>query len=449
MADLPVGDVEQLRRLAARRRNLEQLLQRRAGDAAWAAQVVRMTEGLPDEAGGELVYQLADGYRAGGRLDLAADTYYLLARRYPDHPLTEQALRWLVQYYASSEAGVRMGGSAVKAAARQAPPESSAAAGAVQQASAALPLAGDGPPAVGLSLDARWQRAAELGTYLEAARPQLFAEPGVRFPLVAAERQLGFANPAKRYFLSLRSLPETDAWRQCAMTEEWLAEPRDVPPPKMLGRCRPAAERPHLDGVLDETFWQGAEVLRLDGVKSSSAGGTPVSPARAGKLSAALEQDSSNESQAATVRLAYDSEFLYIGVECPRAPGGDYRYDERPRPHDADLAAHDRVAIRFDFDRDYTTYCELVVDHRGWTEESSLGDASWNPLWYVAAAVDESKWTVEAAVPLAELVARPPQARQVWAVGVRRTIPGGGQAAWGGQAAAGDSPTQFGLLIFE
>ena len=47
---------------------------------------------------------------------------------------------------------------------------------------------------------------------------------------LTAQRQLGFANPAKRFFLSLRQLPETDPWRQCAAIEEWLDKPGDAPP---------------------------------------------------------------------------------------------------------------------------------------------------------------------------------------------------------------------------
>jgi hypothetical protein len=113
------------------------------------------------------------------------------------------------------------------------------------------------------------------------------------------------------------------------------------------------------------------------------------------------------------------------------------------------LSTHDRVAIRFDVDRDYTTYFELVVDHRGWTHDACWSDAHWDPTWYVAAADDESTWTVEAAVPLAELVRAPPAARHVWAVSARRTIPRVGFESWAGEARHGASPEQFGLMIFE
>ena len=85
---------------------------------------------------------------------------------------------------------------------------------------------------------------------------------------------------------------------------------------------------------------------------------------------------------------------------------------------------HDRVAVRLDVDRDYTTAFELAVDHRGWTHDACWNDATWNPTWFVAAAADESTWTVEAAIPLAELVDRA----------------AGGEARLGRVGGADDSP---------
>jgi len=451
---LPAGDIDQLRRLAARRRNLEELLERSEGNPAWAAQVVQLTDGLDAEASCELFFQLADGYRAKGQLDLAADTYYLLARKHPEHPLTEQALRWLIQFYASSEAGTRMINSGVgpsirtntnadaaDSVANEVPREvlrgtetnAGKAIGTVVQASATAALSNQKPPASGLSRDERLRRAVELGKYLETARPALFAEPDIRFPIVAAERQLGFANPAKRYFLSLGSLPESDPWKRCAITEQWLAEPSGSPPPKILGHSRRASGRPHLDGKLDEALWQGTEALRV-GRKVS-----PV-PDEAGNLA---------PDNGAEVRALYDEEFLYLAVRSAKIDGMNYQPDDRPRPHDGDVSSHDRFALRFDVDRDYTTHFELTIDHRGWTRDTCWNDANWNPSWFVAAAQDATTWTIEAAIPLAEIAVARPQARTVWALGIERTIPRVGSESWGGEKVGEHSPDQYGLLIFD
>jgi photosystem II stability/assembly factor-like uncharacterized protein len=428
LANLPSDDVEALRRLATRRRQMRKIVEQSQGNAAWAGQVANLTEGLDAASAGELLFELAETYRAAGRLDLAADTYTTLARRAPEHPLVEAALTWLVQFYASGEAAQRLANSDATNIREPEP----ITANAVQQASALAAVEENSAPVVGLSRDHRLDRAAALGKYLESARPALYANPQIRFPLVVAQRQLGFANPAQRYFLSLRSLPENDAWRRCSQTEEWFTKSEGLPPPKTLGSCRKVEGRPHLDGALDDPIWQQADRLTLAGAAEGKS-----------------------DASAADVRVVYDDQFLYVAVQCPKTAGYDYSPDEHPRPRDADLSARDHVEIQLDVDRDYTTAFELAVDHRGWTRDTCWNDATWNPTWFVAAADDEASWSIEAAIPLAQLTSEPPAARQVWAASIVRTIPRGGEETWSGatdqSGAAGqsESPDRFGLLIFE
>ncbi len=430
-AELPTQDLEALRRLATRRRHLQELMERGEGNAAWAGQVSNMIEGLSPDAAGQLLAQLADGYRKSGHLDLAADTYFLFARRYPDHPLVDPALEWLIKFYASSEAAHRLKEAPSPFGREQfSEPSPSGrgqgegvleSTGPIQQASATLPSTSPT-----LSRDDRLRRAAQLADYLKTARPVIYAEPSVRFAETAAQRELGYANPAQRYFLTLNQLPESDPWRQCAATEEWLAKPADLPPAKKLATCRPTDQPPNLDGNLDEPFWTKADRLRLSADKDLAA-----------------------NSPAAEVQLAYDNQFLYLAIHCPKSPNLDYVADATPRPRDADLTQHDRVTVRLDTDRDYSTAFELTVDNRGWTHDACWGDAIWNPTWYVAAASDATSWTVEAAIPLSELVDKPPAAHSVWAVSARRTIPRTGYETWSGPPESDGSPSQFGLLIFE
>jgi photosystem II stability/assembly factor-like uncharacterized protein len=449
--ELPVQDLDNLRRLATRRRTLEQLLERSQGNSAWSAQVTQMIDGLSDEDSGQLLVQLAEGYRKAGRLDLAADTYFLFARRTPDHPLVDPALTWLIQFYASGEMSHRLSSRSSVSTRHDANPDPGEAALAtsgepqtlakrdrVQQVASLTKITAGSGPTNNLSHDDRLGRAVQLAEYLKTARPALYAETAVRFAEVTAQRQLGLANPAKRFFISLRQLPENDPWRQCAATEEWLDKPSDSPPAKKLATCRHSAAPPHLDGKLDEPIWETADHILLQ------AAGTAL---RAGK-------GAGEESTGAEVRIAHDGEFLYLAIHCLKAENVDYQSDNSPRPRDADLTQHDRVSLKLDVDRDYTTAFELTVDNRGWTCDSCNGDATWNPTWYVAAANDESSWTVEAAIPLSELVDKPPAARDVWALAVRRTIPRTGYQTWSapatrGEAVAEDAPAQFGLLIFE
>jgi photosystem II stability/assembly factor-like uncharacterized protein len=436
-ADLPAQDLDNLRRLAMRRRNVEQLLQRNQGNTAWSAQVNQMIDGLNNDDAGQLLVQLAEGYRKTGRLDLAADAYFLFARRTPDHPLVDPALTWLIQFYASSETAHRLSTtSASNTRALDANAGDVTASTGVQQTSALTAIAASSPPVSNLSHDDRLRRAAQLADYVKTARPALYAEPAIRFAEVTAQRQLGYANPAKRFFLSLRQLPETDPWRQCAAAEEWLDKPGNTPPTKKLATCRRASAPPHLDGKLDDAIWETADRILLHASDS---------PPRSG--------EGPGEGNA-EVRITHDDEFLYVAVHCLKAVNVDYQPDDNPRPHDADLTRYDRVSLKLDVDRDYTTAFELNVDSRGWTRDACNGDITWNPTWYVAAANDESSWTVEVAIPLAELVEKPPTARDVWALAIRRTIPRTGYQTWSaattrGEAASDDSPAQFGLLIFE
>jgi hypothetical protein len=405
--------------MAERRRHLEALLERTEGNAAWAAQAGQLADGMNANDGADLLLQLADGYRAAGRLDLAADTYYLLARRYPDHANAARSLEWLIQFYSSSETSHRLasrGLREVRQARFEAPPGEPASAGGAAGAPA------DSSPTIGLSHDDRLHRATQLAEYLRASKPELYAEPRVRFAEVAALRQLGLANPAKRYHLTLRQLPETNPWRRCGESEIWLAKPMELPPPKSLGTCRRTTERPHLDAQLTEPFWETADRLRFS-----------------------LGTNASNDSPVGDVRLLYDHDHLYIAIRCPKTPSPQppAPSPQQPRPRDADLTQNDRVTLRIDVDRDFTTAFELTVDSRGWTHDACWGDAHWDPAWYVAAASDDASWTIEAAVPLSELVAAPPAARHVWAISACRTIPGVGYQSWTGEATA-DSPDQFG-----
>src|SRR6185312_7360099 len=104
----------------------------------------------------------------------------------------------------------------------------------VRQASAAVPIAPGAPPTVGLTREDRLHRAIQLVDYLKSTHPAMYADPAIRFAEIAAQRQLGFANPAERYFLTLRQMPESNPWCACAAAEEWLAHPSDTPPGKKL-----------------------------------------------------------------------------------------------------------------------------------------------------------------------------------------------------------------------
>jgi hypothetical protein len=300
---------ELVRRLAQRRRSAQAIVQRSGEDprsrTALLAEARDLTQGLDPASAADLLYQLAQTYYRSGQWEMAAEVLEMLCHRYAAEPLSRPAQVWLVQYYSSSEAHRRTDS-----------PDRSA----VVQASALL--GSD-------KSDSHSERATALGSLLQQTRPDLLAQPAVGFPLAATQRRQQ-PRVADRFYAAQRSGAADPAWRQCAQLEQWLADPRGVPPKPVL-RCRTAASRPHLDGKLDESLWQQAEPVAL----RSPLGDDGAWPA--------------------VVRMAHDREFLYAAIEARKAPGLRYEPATGPRRRDAELAAHDRVEIFLDLDRDYAT----------------------------------------------------------------------------------------------
>jgi len=401
----PTQHLDLLRRTAAQRRNMQAILERTEQDPQRGAQLLAqagdLTRQLEPDAAGRILYHLAQRYHRTGQWPLAAETLELLAQRYPDHPMYRPAAVWLVQYYAADETAWRVhGGQRVTDARGSAP---------------ALDVSRQ---------EDRPSRAAGLGKELERTRPELFAEPAIRFPLCVAWRKQGYPRQAERFYLAASRSPNRDAWCACAQGELWLAEPKGVAPKPVLA-CVQAPAKPRLNGRLDDPVWRS---------------GRPT------PLASALKDDAD---WPATVMLAYDSEFLYVALHCRRAPGTTYPASQGPRPRDGDMAGHDRVELLLDLDRDYATYYRLAIDHRGWTGESCWGDSTWNPTWFVAPGSDGEAWTAEAAIALDQLTGRYPAPRDVWAVGVQRIVPGAGMQSASAPAAAAGLPEGFAYLVFQ
>ncbi len=388
----PVESIERLRRLAARRRHVQAIIER-ADRGAWSAdqllaQIGQLTRDMDERSAGQIIFQLADRYYRTGRWPLAAETFQALAERYPRHPLAPPAMLWLLHYNVSGEAAWRI--------------------------------------TRGVS---RRQRSLELavalGKQIERTRFDLFAEPAVRFPLAAAYRGLDQPRQAKRLYQIQSRGNGRDAWWACAQGELRIADAaaRRIKPRL---KCVKAQSKPRLDGRLDDAVWKRAETATLESAQHDD-GDWP-----------------------AAVLLAYDAEFLYLAIQCRNAPNEKGNGNQpRRRPRDADLSDHDRVEVFLDIDRDYATFYRLTVDHRGWTNDRLWEDRTWNPTWYVAASRDEHGWTVEAAIPMKELTGQSPQSREVWAIGLQRVAPGVGFQSWNKPAAVDVLPDGFGHLEFE
>jgi hypothetical protein len=266
-------------------------------------------------------------------------------------------------------------------------------------------------------------RVQAVGGQIERSRPMLFARPELQFPLSSATRQAASRVSHERQPQPLH-VSAASSWAGVAAGEQWIVDAKGAAPAKLLSVVT-ALEKPTLDGRLDEPLWQIARPVALSGIV----------------------QDGQELPVAAV--LAFDDEFLYLAVSCAKAAGGDDAADNQPRPHDSDLAQRDHVTLLLDVDRDYSTWWQLSIDHRGYPAASCAGDAAWNPNWFIAAAGDQSWWTIEAAIPLVELGPHKPQVRDVWAAQIQRVVPKLGVASFGQPAAVQIRPEGFGLMVFE
>jgi hypothetical protein len=407
-------DPQVQRRLAEKRRNVGSIMRMSAGNPALLGQVGQMIGDLDESAAAALLLELATHFQQTNQMDLSVACQELITRRCPSDPLADQALVWLVQYYASSETAHAH--RPVTTEIVESPPAGSQRdPGAIQQATALQETpspehAGGGSSALAQQ---RFTRAAQVAEHIAHTRPLLYSEPQVRVPWAIAERKRGIPDKAERYLESLGIRFPGEAWQACGEVERWLADPSKPPPKKERVICRFTITKPQLDGKLDEPFWEKSSAL------------TP----------------SQYQEPASGIRLAWDEEYLYMAVKCAKSRQHAYPTEQRRRTYDADLTDHDHVKLFLDVDRDYTTYFALAVDHRGWTHDSCWHDASWNPKWFVAANSDESNWSAEAAIPWAELTPTAPKAGDAWTVSSQRILPNAAPQTL--------SPQDFRVLIFK
>lgn len=440
LIEYPAQGVDVMKRMAQKHRNMQAILARpelsQQDEARFLAQVGDLTAGLDEASAGGVIHQLGQQFYRAGRWPMAAETFQVLVDQHPDHPLSHAALVWLVQYWSSGEAAWRDGQTKQARADEAArftnqmnnagfgPPPLGQVAGAAAPARTDLQSRQGTVAAIDFNPGAdRPARAAALGKLLEQRNPAVYAELPVRFPLAAAWRQEGLDRQAERFYLEVARTRPHDAWWACAAGEHWLREPKNLAPKSLLNAA--SGPKPRLDGKLDDEIWRQVKPVEL---RSALGDG---------------------QDWPAVALVAYDRDYLYLGVNCRRAAGCAYEAASGPRPHDADLSAHDRVDFLIDLDRDWATYYRLTIDHRGWTGDACWGDATWNPTWFVAAHSSDDSWTAEAAVPLTQLTGARPDPRQVWALGIQRTVPGVGFQSWTLPAASTPAPEGFGYLIFD
>lgn len=447
---------EEVRRRCQQRRNALGIIRhmsqvaetngRSRSDVRLASNAAELTRKIDAETAAQILLDMGRQYHALGDWESAWEAYDMMVKQHPNHPLTRQAFLWLLRYYAGAETAWRH---------REDHAWKQSLSG------ANVTMTQSGAAADRQRLETFLDRAIALGRYLEQEFPDLADDARIRFAWASALRRRGWGLEAAQYYRFRSDMKYDDVWSMRARAEYWLSIPdkeelspekRELPIPAMI--CSFTPNKPLLDGQFDDLFDKGSWFAG----KPYSL--TPEKPRhrlrellKDRKELPGLKREEQARRDSKTlgtqVMFLYDREYLYIGLRCKRAAGFSYPpIAEKPRVRDAALDGQDRVEILLDVDRDYGIYYSLTVDSRGWAVDACWEDRSWNPDWFVARHEDKDYWYIEAAIPLASLSDMVPMSQTVWAVAVRRLVPGVGIECWNAENSM-NLTEGFGFLVFE
>jgi hypothetical protein len=179
-----------------------------------------------------------------------------MANRYPSHPLTGDAYRWLIRHNSSSEVRRRqeLGQTWVESRSTAGDVKASQSEGRV--AIKGMPGSRDTVTQVNLlgtrEETKRWyQASAEFGTRLSSLGSIHANDPAIQFCLQSARRHLGEFEKANEWYTRFHAEQPDGPWRDAAGAELWIAH-RVGNPPKKVVYCYQAASRPFLDGCFDD-----------------------------------------------------------------------------------------------------------------------------------------------------------------------------------------------------
>ncbi len=185
---------------------------------------------------------------------------------------------------------------------------------------------------------------------------------------------------------------------------------------------------PTIDGVLDETCWQ---------------------PATSAVLTGFVKPDMTAAANVETVaHLCYDDRALYLGIVCHEPEIDKIRQFCTRR--DEAVWRDDCIEVFLDTNRDRTTFSQIIVNARGTLYDARTpGDSSWNAEISAVAVVGEGRWTVELAIPFADLETVPAEG-DVWGFNIgRERCPGQERLSiWSPTYGKFLEPDRFGDLTF-
>ena len=424
----PDGSLAMMRAAARKSKQLTTLQNfdfQSSGQRNWVTGLNRLVQGLDPLTAGVWLQEVTNQAKAAGNNELAANTLIYFALNYADHPLLYQELIWGWQYFGSDEYTLleinkqiaQQGDISLNQATGQTRQQ-------IQQQGASTiitwqPLGAeeqsDGVERTSMETTVkktvlakstaknRFEQSQRLASLLTQLDYDAFQEPRMKLASIRLEQKNGVAiNPSaqfKQLFFANESFARFAA--QVEMGRLTGEKTRGVP--KL--HSQPVAERPHLDGFLDEEFWQNFSVT--DAARMRAPGNQGFD----------------------TLLFAHDDEFLYLGLVCEKLADHHYLDSDQPRQRDPDQAGVDRLTIEFDVDRDYSTGFEMTFDSRGQVVDRCENSIEWNPECYIAQNSTEQHWIIEAAIRLDELVIDPANL-DMWKIQCSRSSNATGITHW-------------------
>ena len=433
-----------------------------------ATHAAELTKRLDPDSAVQTLINIAEQFHQEGDWHAATETYLILTQNYSRHPLVRQAFIRVMQYSASGEilAGeLKEDGASVELNEWVDDPRRPGHR-VLKTTTVRRPVQG------GQITQQQHERTLSLGQFLDHVAPDIADTPAMRFAIASVLRKIGndnrltmqrAANDVAKYYQARSHSRFDDVWSIRARTEQWLAIPdKTTLPAEQQQLPMPAIvsvhidTRPFLDGKFDDEHdkgvWQRANLYPLTPgsppVRAMFAEGTG-NTGNTRRIGAVREERLRAMSQNFGTQAMFlrDSEYLYIGLRCPKVPEFNYTAsDNQQRLRDVGMQDQDRVEILLDIDRDYDSYYSLTIDFRGWVTDMCLGNRGWNPHWQVARREDDNAWYIEAAIPFASLLDRPVVPHSIWSIALRRLVPGIGIECWNAENSF-DLTEGFGLLV--
>jgi len=176
-----------------------------------------------------------------------------------------------------------------------------------------------------------------------------------------------------------------------------------APEERSCGAARIQGQAPTIDGRMDDEAWRAA------GEQSGFVQNAPY--------------EGASPTEQTSFRILYDDRNLYVGIRAHDSEAGSIQRRLSRR----DDFEGDYVGLFIDSYHDHLTSFAFGVNAAGvradelFSNDSSSGDDSWDPLWEARTSVDADGWTAEMRIPFTQ-IRFAGGTEQVWGLQVIRSL---------------------------